>query len=262
MKVGVQTRPWGPEMNREHLSEVLAEIASAGYDGFEIGAQHLDISQPEPFRQLVAGHGLEVVGIHVGGEIYDPQAVQEALDNLERIVAFAAQVGASFVPFSGRLKPDKTEEEYRYQAESLNRIGQLCRRSGLTLCYHNHFWEIENEYAELRYLCQHTDPDFVSLCLDVGWVERAGGSAVEAARTFLDRVAYFHLKDTKENEWMEVGYGTVDFPTLFQVIRGDQDWPGSRGAGGWLVVEQDETRRPPAESARMSREYLKRQFGV
>lgn len=84
-------------------------------------------------------------------------------------------------------------------------------------------------------------------------MERAGGSPIEAARIFLDRVAYFHLKDTKEDEWMEVGNGTVDFPELLQVIQGRQDW--------WLVVEQDETRRTAAESARMSYEYLKQLLG-
>lgn len=262
MKVGVQTRPWGPEMNRERLPEILAEIASAGYDGFEIGAQHLDISRPEPFRRLIADHGLRVIGVHVGGEIYDPQSVQEALDNLERIVAFAVEVGASFVPYSGRAKPDKTEEEYGYQAENLNRIGQICRDNELTLSYHNHFWEIENDCRELRHLCEHTDPELVSLCLDVGWVERAGGSPVDVARTFLDRVAYFHLKDTKEEEWMEVGYGTVDFPGLFQLIQDRPEWSRAKGAGEWLVVEQDETQRPPVESARMSREYVKQHLGV
>ena len=256
-KVGVQTRPWGPEMNRDCLSEVLAEIASAGYDGFEIGAQHLDVSQPEAFRRLIAGHDLEVTGIHVGGEIYDPDSVREALDDLDRIVGFAAEVGAPFVPFSGQLKSDKTEQEHRYQAEGLNRIGQLCHDKGLVLCYHNHFWEIENDCAELRYLCQHTDPSLVSLCLDVGWVERAGGSPVDVAREFLDRVAYFHLKDTKESEWIEIGCGTVDFSGLIEIIQGHQS-----KAAGWLVVEQDETRRIPAESARISRDYLKREFEI
>ena len=167
---------------------------------------------------------------------------------------FTAEVGAAFVPFSGRLKADKTEEQLRHQADSLNRIGELCRDNGVTLCYHNHFWEIENNCWELHHLCDHTDPDLVSLCLDVGWIERAGGSPVEVTQAFLDRVAYFHVKDTTEDEWMEVGHGTVDFPGLFEVIGDCDDW--------WLVVEQDETRRRPVESARMSREYLRAQFHV
>ncbi len=254
MKIGIQTRPWGPEMNRQHLSDVMADIATAGYEGFEIGAQHLDISKPDNLRQLAANHGLNVAGIHVGGEIYDPQSVQNALDNLERIIAYARAVGATFVPFSGRFKENKTEQDLRHQAENLNRIGQLCQRQGLKLCYHNHFWEIENDCAELRHLCTHTDPTLVSLCLDVGWVERAGGSPVEVAQTFFNRVGYFHIKDTSPDEWLEVGYGTVDFTGLFEIIQRRQDW--------WLVVEQDETKRQPLESATMSRNYLKEQFNL
>jgi sugar phosphate isomerase/epimerase len=254
MKVGIQTRPWGPEMNRGQLSQILAEIASAGYIGFEIGAQHLDMSQPDKLRQLAASHGLEVVGIHVGGEIYDPRSVQEALDNLERIMAFAAKVEVPFLPFSGRPKPDKSTLELQHQAEALNQIGQLCREKGIALCYHNHFWEIEDDCAELRYLCDHTHPDLVSLCLDVGWVERAGGSPLAVVEAFFDRIGYFHLKDTTADDWMEVGYGTVDFSGLFRAIQKRQDW--------WLVVEQDETRRSPAESARLSREYLRQQFNL
>lgn len=251
MKIGIQTRPWGPELNRQDLGQVMAEIAAAGYDGIEIGAQHLDITQPEPFCSLVAGHGLEVVGIHVGGEIYDPDSVARALRDLEQTVAFAAQVGAPYLPFSGRPKLDKTEEEHRNQAASLNRLGRLCADHGLKLCYHNHYWEIEDGCAELRYLCQHTDPDLVWLCLDVGWVERAGGSPLEVAREFLERVAYFHFKDTKDDLWMEVGQGTVDFAGLLGIIGGT--------ALPWSVVEQDETQRAPAESARLSREYLGQQ---
>jgi len=254
MKVGIQTRPWGPEMNRENLSQILAEVATAGYGGFEIGAQHLDIARPESLVALKVEHGLDVVGIHVGGEIYDPESVKAALDNLSKIVDYARAVGARFVPFSGRPKENKTEAELDHQANNLNQIGQLCRNKGLTLCYHNHNWEIENNTAELRHLCDHTDPALVSLCLDVGWVQRAGGSPVEVVDTFFDRIGYFHIKDTTPNEWREVGYGDVDFPALFKIIQRRADW--------WLVVEQDETQRQPVESAQMSRVYLKEQFNV
>ena len=254
MKIGIQTRPWGPELNRQHLAEVLADIANAGYTGFEIGAQHLEIDQPEVLRDLAASYGLEVVGIHVGGEIYDPRSVKAALANLERTVAYAKNVGASFIPFSGKMKENKTAAELEHQAQNLNQIGRLCRKHGLDLCYHNHFWEIDQDCAELRHLCDNTDPALVSLCLDVGWVERAGGSPVAVVKEFMDRIGYFHLKDTSPDEWLELGYGRVDFAGLFKLIDGHYD--------GWLVVEQDETKRQPVESAQMSRSYLKERFGL
>ncbi len=118
----ISTRPWGPEKNRQQLPQVLAEIASAGYDGVEIGAQHLDITQPDAFRQLLTRHGLQPVAIHVGGEIYNPQAVQGALDNLERTVVFAAQAGAMFLAFSSKAKENKTTEEFQVEAVTANHL--------------------------------------------------------------------------------------------------------------------------------------------
>lgn len=252
MNIGIQTRPWGPEMNRENLDQILTEIAEIGYDGFEIGAQHLDIGDPERLRALAAQHDLSVVGIHVGGEIYDPAAVQAMLDNLERTIAYAKAVGASFLPYSGKLKDNKSEAKLAHQAANLNRIGEMCRKHGLTLCYHNHFWEIENDCAELQHICANTDPVLVSLCLDVGWVQRAGGAPAAVVERFFDRVGYFHLKDTTPDEWREVGRGDVDFPAVIEVIRRHQDW--------WLVVEQDETKQKPAESARLSWDNLREQL--
>jgi len=248
MKIGIQTRPWGPEMNRERLPDVLAEVAQAGYDGIEIGAQHLDIARPTHYRRLFAEHGLQVVGVHVGGEIHDAASVQEALDNLERIIAFAAQVGATFLPFSGRPGAGD-EESLRWAAENLERVGRLCASAGLRLCYHNHFWEIADDCRELRYICAHTDAAHVSLCLDVAWVRRAGGDPAATVRTFLDRIGYLHLKDTTDEGWAELGAGSVDLQGVLQAI-GGRPFP-------WLVVEQDETGRTPLESARISRQYLR-----
>ncbi len=252
MKIGIQTRPWGVEMNRTNREQILAEVAKVGYDGFEIGAQHLDIDEPELLWEQAVAYGLDVVGIHVGGEIYDPAAVQAALADLERTIDYAHAAEATFVPYSGKLKEDKSEAELKQQADNLNRIGEMCRQRGLTLCYHNHFWEIENECAELQHICDHTDPALVSLCLDVGWVQRGGGNPPVVVERFFDRVGYFHIKDTTPDEWREVGHGDVNFPPLFELIQSRFD--------GWLVVEQDETKRKPVESARLSWAYLRGNF--
>jgi sugar phosphate isomerase/epimerase len=254
MKIGVQTRPWWVARKPEQLPEVLAEVKAAGYDGVEIGSYLLDLSRPQAFQKLLVDHGLQVAGIHVGGQIWDPEAVKEALAKLEQTVAFAAAVGAAHVPFSGARKSDKTHDELARTATNLNRIGEVCRARGLTLAYHNHFWEIERDCRELRYIRDHTDPALVSFCLDVAWVLRGGGSPVAVAKEFLSRVAYFHLKDTRDDEWREVGYGSVDFAGLFQVMK-------SR-AFSWAVVEQDETKRAAIESARMSRETIRQHLGV
>lgn len=253
MKIGIQTRPWGPEANRQHLPAVLADVKAAGYDGIEIGAQHLDIGQPAPFRQLLADHGLDLAGVHVGGEIWNPQAVRDALARLEQTMAFAAAAGAPHLCFSGARKQGKTDEELAHTAANLNRIGELARSHGLRLAYHNHFWEIEDDCRELRFLRDHTDPANIAFLLDVAWVQRGGGDPAAVAREFLPRIAYFHLKDTRGTEWLELGEGDVNLRGVIEVMR-DKELP-------WAVVEQDETKRPPVESARMSRIFLATHLG-
>gem|GEM_PF-4159922 len=62
------------------------------------------------------------------------------------------------------------------------------------LQYHNHYWEIENDYRELRYLVEHTDAARVSLLLDVGWVNRVNGNPAQAVALFRARIAAFHLR--------------------------------------------------------------------
>jgi sugar phosphate isomerase/epimerase len=253
-KLGVQTRPWGPEANRTRLAGVLTDVAAAGYDGFEIGAQHLDLTQPDHLLNLAARHGLGVAAIHVGGDLASPDMLDAAWPTLQQAVAFAAAVGALYVPFSGRPAPDKTEEDYIKAATILNRVGGLCHAHGVRLCYHNHWWEIEHDCAELRALLRLTDPALVSLCLDVAWVQRSGGSPVAVTREFADRIGYFHLKDTEGDEWREVGYGVLDWDALLPLVRARHD--------SWAIVEQDETQRAPVESARLSREFLSDRLGL
>ncbi len=253
MRIAVQTRPWGVDRNRDDLAGILAEIAGAGYDGFEIGNQHLDLAQPDRLRALADAHGLAIAGIHAGGEISDPDAIKSARAQIERIADFIVAVGASIMPFSGQPKPDKSPAELQTEADNLNMVGELCAKRGVTLCYHNHNWEIVNDCAELQFLMAHTDPALVSLCLDVGWVQRAGGDPLAVVNRFADRIGYFHLKDTTADDWRELGNGEVDLPPLLAAVKAL--------APAWATVEQDTVPGPAVDSAQISRTFLRQRMG-
>lgn len=247
MTVSIQTNAWSAERH-ENLNALLAEIADAGYDGFEIGAHRLDLSQPGRFRELAEAHGLTIAGLHTHGPIFDPAAMESAYPVIAEAGRFAKAVGAAHVLLSGRPKEGKTLEDFRREAEALNRAARLCAEQGVPFLYHTHNWELADDLRELRYLLAHTDPALVSLALDVGWVQRAGLSPVTVTREFRERIGYFHLKDTRGERWTEVGAGEVDF----------RAWLAELGAARdlWLTVERDEVLPNAAESARLSRDYL------
>lgn len=258
MKIGIQTRLWGFEMNRAHLPALLQQVATAGYAGFEIGVQHLDLTRPKEFHHLLKANGVELASVHIAGQYDQPALAKAALDDAECAVEFASATGACFVTISGCEHAHKPLEEIQDYAERLNSIGEMCSQTGMRLCHHNHYWEILQDCRELKALCKMTDPSLVSLCLDIGWAQRAGGDAVEISRTFLDRVGYFHLRDAIGDRWVPLGRGQVDYPALFELIRVHPS--------PWQVVEQElpvkEIGVLPLSIAFELREYLRVQHGV
>jgi len=166
------------------------------------------------------------------------------------VLDYAGQLGLSYLVAMHGPDDFKRLDQIRHVCDQYNQAAAVAAQHGLGLAYHNHFWEIEDDCRELRYLRDHTDPANVSFLLDVAWVHRGGGDPATVAREFLPRIAYFHLKDTRGTEWLELGQGDVDLPGVLEVIAG-QEFP-------WAVIEQDETQRQPVESARMSRNYLRR----
>jgi sugar phosphate isomerase/epimerase len=150
-------------------------------------------------------------------------------------------------------------------AATLNHAGELCRKAGLTLCYHNHAFEFEpvpGGGTLLDVLLAESDPKLVQLEMDVMWVTVAGADPVALLRKHKGRVPLVHLKDVHKGfqqrfdekvpreAFSEVGGGVVDFPTVLKAAR-------AAGVKHYFV-EQDQTPGDPLDSLKQSIGYLGR----
>lgn len=248
--ISLQTNVFSQERHAADLGGVLAEIASAGYDGIEIGAHRIDLDDPDGFAGRLAAHGLVLAGLHTHAALHDPAAFDAAFPVLARAAAFAQRAGGACVLVSGKRAPGKSEADLEAEVESLERFGRACADHGVRLCHHNHDWEIEHDLRELRYLAAHTRADLVSFALDIGWVHRAGRSPADVTRELAGRAHYFHLKDTTAAGFTELGRGDVD-------VRG---WLAAAAElpDALFTVERDEVLPDAKTSARISWEYLAR----
>ncbi|HEV2126575.1 MAG TPA: hypothetical protein VGW38_27770, partial [Chloroflexota bacterium] len=169
VRVGCQANAWQREMKvQENLSEVLRQIAQAGYDGVELPAWSFpDLDRPQPVRDLVAQYGLAPIAIHLGGNFYEEATFRETtLPAARRTAAAAAAIGAEGVVLSAAAKraplttvpfdaanpqaaharpapthERKSAEELQIQATNLAEVARLQRDLGLATYYHNHFTE-------------------------------------------------------------------------------------------------------------------------
>jgi len=246
VRVAYHTITWGNDFLR-----ALDEIAEVGYKAFETFGLEEYYSRMEEFKELVARRGLTLTSIYCGGSFIDGDKLKEEISQIRRTIEFLNKMGCSQVILGGGQKKEEgnTAEDYQTMASALNEIGKIAQDSGLQACYHPHSGTMVENRQQLSWLCESTDSDLIFLALDTAHLVRGGADPVEVFRTYSDRIKYVHFKDIRNNEFVELGEGIVNFPEVIKVLEENNYY-------GWLVVELDNTRLTPRISAMISKKYL------
>ena len=142
-------------------------------------------------------------------------------------------------------------------AHDLNRAGQMARRAGLRLGYHNHNWEFfrltdDPSRTAFDVLIEEADPRYVHFELDLFWSWRGANDPVDLLRRLDGRVRQYHVKDLNQaGSFADPGDGLIDFVRIFQTQEVDE-----------YIVERDDAGTPPRQpadaltTARVGYEYL------
>ena len=258
MKVGLQTNVFTADMHQHHFAKMLAMIKATGYDGLEIGIQRVGLDGSSAttavFAQMVADAGLETAAIHTHFRLNQPDWVANADTYIKQAIDLTTMVGAPYMPMSGS-RMDKTDAQLATMANMLNEFGRQATAAGLQFCYHHHDWELANDWHEMRFLMDNTDPANVHILCDIGWVVKAGQSISTFLNSYGPRIAYFHVKDAPADGWFtELGKGIVPLDEFVNKL--DAVNPS------WLVVERDAPHEHAEQSARESRDYLRNTFSI
>ena len=134
-RLGIQTIIFG-KRNGEDMAGVLRDVKAAGYDGAEIG-NPTDTTPAEQVRALFDDAGLACCGYHTGYNTFTDHGA------LERIAAHLTAVGGHYLMCSGTAGRDK--DGFLRSADTFNQAGAFLRERGVTLCYHNHNWEVRHD---------------------------------------------------------------------------------------------------------------------
>jgi sugar phosphate isomerase/epimerase len=237
------------------------DAESAGYFG----------RTPEQAKASIGAAGLNLVSAH-----YPMTSLRTKLDDA---ISFSKAVGVRTIICSSpelkdplRLKTMTPEqrhhafglEDWHWNAEQLNTIGEKVHGAGLNFGYHNHYTEFHITDGKLPYdeLARLTDPAKVTMEMDCGWVVIGGGNPVEMLRKHGKRITMLHVKDFKpiqitpgvgaegEPSPIELGHGgIIDYRPIF-------DEAAKAGNIKHIFVEQEAFTVPPMESLKMDADYM------
>lgn len=233
------------EESAQDFAGTLKKVAELGFDGVEF-AGYGGLTAKE-VRVLLDEFGLRAAASHV--------PLEELENNLYQVIENQKVLGSNYVVCPYLMPNRRSIEDYKALITFLDQAGETCHQEGITLCYHNHDFELErlsNGKTILETIFDKTHSINVKAELDVYWLTKAGENPVEWINRYRNRTPLIHLKDMTTDEekfFAELGTGGVDIEAVLQI--------GKENGVEWWVIEQDVCRRSPFESIEISMNYLK-----
>ncbi len=245
------------------LPEVIPMARETGFHNVELNAEFLTPELSRQTLELVRSNGLRMPSVYSGGPLHDERA--------EGTIAKALTTGRSCQPFGCQAvvcnadpKGEgirKTDRELERQASVMNRMGRELAASGLQLRVHNHTPEMLDNAREWRSTLRGTDPQYVTLCLDLDWVRQGDQDALGLLKEAGKRVSEIHVRNSRDKLWLEAFEpGDIDYTAIAGYLK-------SAGLKPLIAVElayreKTAVTRPLADDLRASRLYAEQVFGT
>jgi sugar phosphate isomerase/epimerase len=185
----------------DHLVATLDTIKSLGM--LEIQGPNPKNTTPEEFKKLLDERGIKMpsFGAAYNAIVKDP----------EPFIKLAKVFGSSYIMVAW-IPHGKTFtiDDAKKAVADFNRVGKILKENGLTLCYHCHGYEF-GPYEDgtlFDYIVKNTDPQYLSLTMDMMWAFHGGADPVKLLYKYKGRWKELHLKDIRKGVANDLTGGT------------------------------------------------------
>lgn len=212
----------------------LRQLSAMGYR--EVEAAGFYGHSAAEVKRAMANAGLHCVSAHYPLPQLQPQ--------LDQIVQFAHDLGLEYIVCSSPMlhNTDRARglswvqsmeamsmDDWKWNAEQFNQIGEKIHAAGLRFAYHNHFVEFHPHDGVIPYdvLLRSTDPAHVAMEMDCGWVVVGGQRPDKYLTEHPSRFVMLHVKEFKLEGWKpgmepvstEMGHGSIDYNSIFRAAK-------------------------------------------
>jgi sugar phosphate isomerase/epimerase len=218
-------------------------------------------------------HAMEQAGLHCVSAHY---SYADLAPRLNEAIEFGKALGLKYIICASPGLPDgspaksadkkvaretMTLDDWRWNAEQFNRMGERVNAAGIRFGYHNHTAEFRAVDGVVIYdeLLRLTDSAKVTMEMDCGWAIVAGKNPVDYFRRYPTRISLLHVKDfklaggpgsdTDPPPSAELGRGNIDYRPIFAAAKNTDI--------KHAFIEQEQYDMPPLEALKIDAEYMK-----
>jgi sugar phosphate isomerase/epimerase len=243
----------------------LLQLAALGYR--EVEAAGFFGRSPNQVKQAMDHAGLHCVSAHY--------PLKDLLPKLDETIQFGKDLGLEYIvcaapmlkdpsraedPSSRAARESMTLDDWRWNADQFNRIGERVHSAGMRFAYHNHTPEFRRQNGVVFYdeVMRLTEPAKVAMELDCGWAAVAGMNPAELLTRYSTRITMLHVKEFKLTTATsasapppstEMGHGTIDYRPIFEAAK--------KANIEHAFVEQEEFDMPPMEALKVDADYMR-----
>ena len=178
------------------------------------------------WKNLMKESGLKVVSVH--------EDLGSILRATEEVIKEAEDFHTNYIVITGMHRFDYSNKTSVLKlAEQLNQAGELLKKGGISLLYHNHnceFRKVEPLKTAYDLLLEMTDPEHVNFEFDSYWPTEAGVDVPELMERIGTRMKLYHINDRGtrisgpggqilKSDSMELGYGNMNLPKLVTIAK-------------------------------------------
>jgi len=279
LPIGLQLYTVGKEMDADPAGTLKA-VGATGYKQVELSP--LGKTPPKELKKMLDDNGLT----NPSGHYMLPDLMSKLPEMTDLAHLFGQEFMVVTIPWVADVSRFKVEppgdqmalffavirgltlDDWKWNAEQFNKVGELIKKAGLQLAYHNHNFEWRAYDGVVAYdeFLRLTDPGLVKLELDCGWATVAGQDPVAYLTKYPERYTLLHIKDFHKGftprttirgdkdsgplEPTELGRGAIDYSKVFVAAR--------KAKIHALFVEQEPpfTEMSALEAIRVNYEYL------
>ncbi|MBV9209307.1 MAG: sugar phosphate isomerase/epimerase [Acidobacteria bacterium] len=209
----------------QFIADGLEDAANAGYDGVELGLSAFASAEvAEAVSNALKQHKLGIAAL-----FYDVStgADDESLRKIGSAATQAAKFGARLLNIITVADPATQAPHKKWRDDGsldsvlrvMSVLAEEAERGGMNVCWHPHAENLSEDCTGLRRFLQQSAQTRVGVCLDLGWVLRAGSDPLRALRLCGDRLSLIHLRDFNQGVWCQaLGEGLLDLEAIGQYL--------------------------------------------
>jgi sugar phosphate isomerase/epimerase len=243
----------------------LRKLGAIGYR--EVEAAGFFDHSATAVKQAMSQAGLRCVSAHY--------SYPDLAPHLDEVIEFGKALGLGYIICASPGLPEgslaksadgkanretMTLDDWRWNAQQFNKIGERVNAAGIKFGYHNHTGEFRAQNGVVIYdeLLRLTDPAKVTMELDCGWMIVGGKNPVDYLSRYPTRFSMLHVKDfklsgapgsdTNPPPSAELGRGGIDYRPIFKAAQ--------KAEIKHAFIEQEQYDMPPMEALKIDAEYV------